>query len=263
MNPREQIELEFARLRIGEHASGELCPNCKGGRTKERTLSVANEGGSLVWICHRASCGFKGRSRGSAEAAEGKPVDKPKLKRETQTDAIPDGASATLFESYGIDRALADAAGLLWTYSVKEPEGRLYMPVFNRAGVRTGFVLRSLTGAKPKVLSFTNSSEMAWYAERTVTDLVIVEDQLSAIRLMPHVSAVALLGTHLNPERVFELSAARASKLHLWLDADAFDKAIQYGLRYKCFSIRKLTKDIKNTPEPELIDILTQEGILQ
>lgn len=137
------------------------------------------------------------------------------------------------------------------------------MPVFNRAGVRTGFVLRSLTGAKPKVLSFTNSSEMAWYAERNVTDLVIVEDQLSAIRLMPHVSAVALLGTHLNPERVFELSAARASKLHLWLDTDAFDKAIQYGLRYKCFSIRKLTKDIKNTHEPELIDILTQEGILR
>lgn len=136
------------------------------------------------------------------------------------------------------------------------------MPAFSRLGVRTGFVLRSLTGAKPKVLSFSDSHAMAWYSEPTINQLVVVEDQLSAVRLSRHTAAVALMGTHLNPERVFELLASRASKIHLWLDADAFGLAVKYALEYKCFSIRKLERDIKNTPEPQLISILKEEGIL-
>lgn len=102
---------------------------------------------------------------------------------------------------------------------------------------------------------------MAWYNRTPTEQLVIVEDQLSAIRLSKYTSSVALMGTHLNGPRVFELLASRPTKMHLWLDADAFDKAVKYAIQYKCFSVCKLEKDVKNLSEPELIQLLTKEGI--
>ncbi|XP_027352791.1 twinkle homolog protein, chloroplastic/mitochondrial isoform X2 [Abrus precatorius] len=45
-----------------------LCPECQGGDTGERSLSlyIASDGGSAVWMCFRGKCGWKGSSQAFA-----------------------------------------------------------------------------------------------------------------------------------------------------------------------------------------------------
>ena len=37
-----------------------VCPECEGGRTKEKSLNLTITGDGAVWCCHRATCGNKG-----------------------------------------------------------------------------------------------------------------------------------------------------------------------------------------------------------
>jgi len=46
------------RERIGEQRV--TCPRCQGGKGKEKSLAVQIRADSVIWICHRATCGWKG-----------------------------------------------------------------------------------------------------------------------------------------------------------------------------------------------------------
>lgn len=46
------------RERIGEQRV--TCPKCQGGNGKEKSLAVQVRTDSVIWICHRATCGWKG-----------------------------------------------------------------------------------------------------------------------------------------------------------------------------------------------------------
>lgn len=94
---------------------------------------------------------------------------------------------------------------------------------------------------------------MAWFINPKQRGLIIVEDQLSAIRASDRVSAVALLGVHLNDERIKHIRAAALAPVFLCLDRDAGGTSIQHAIKYGPllgFNIKFLDKDIKNmTPE--------------
>ena len=87
----------------------------------------------------------------------------------------------------------------------------------------------------------------------------VVEDQFSAMRLWQHgLSAVALLGTHINHERAVEISSV-SNDVFLALDKDATAKAIEYATKFRyAFNAKvvALTRDIKDQTEEELKELI-------
>ena len=41
-------------------SNGMVCPNCSGGNSGDRSLSVTKDGGLIKFICYRASCNYRG-----------------------------------------------------------------------------------------------------------------------------------------------------------------------------------------------------------
>ena len=259
-NARDFMLLEYADLSEGETRASQECPSCHGGRTNERTLSVSRRDGSVRWFCHRSSCGFKGVS-GSARARPGPDTQAAscrglvgrQLVREGEQ--LPEWALDYLSSTYYLDKAAAQRASLSWD-SAQE---RLVLPVYNMDGENTGAVLRSLSGAKPKALTHTEDGAMAWYRNWQSDLLIIVEDQLSAIRASKYMNAVALLGTNLNEERAQAIARMKFFRVLIALDKDA--RAIMMGhvIRHRgYFRLQPILieKDLKNMTEEELVKCL-------
>ena len=90
---------------------------------------------------------------------------------------------------------------------------------------------------------------------------MIVEDQLSALRLCPHVHALALLGTNLNDSKVAEIKEGNFSHIILSLDNDATREAVKLQLKWRehlPMCIHGLEKDVKNMNEAEFQTYLTR-----
>jgi hypothetical protein len=52
-------DILLPKLRFGQQRT--LCPRCQGGSSHEDCFAInLSEGGSAVWLCHRATCGCKG-----------------------------------------------------------------------------------------------------------------------------------------------------------------------------------------------------------
>lgn len=95
---------------------------------------------------------------------------------------------------------------------------------------------------------------MAWFTNVRSSGIIIVEDQLSAIRASDYLTSVALLGTHLNDERVQELRAAKMRPIYLALDNDAIGTAVKHVVKYKSLlpmRLVRLSKDIKDMTHEE------------
>lgn len=101
---------------------------------------------------------------------------------------------------------------------------------------------------------------MAWYTKAASDRLIIVEDQLSAIRAADHMSAVALLGTNLTEERLYEMREAGFKTALLALDKDAFTLAVRYVTKLRGIiglQLLPIQKDIKNQSEEELNELFS------
>ena len=251
---RDQLLLEYSYLTDGESAAGQLCPFCRGGSTGETTLSISRVGERLLWKCHRASCGFSGSS-GSKQSSYGGRTRAPVLRgvvgRTYVREALPLPKEAldTLCQKYWLTSKSIRELGWNEHYS------RVVIPVFDWDGEIIGSVLRSEIGASPKALSYTEDNAVGFFHNRNSDKLIVVEDLSSAIRASEHMNAAAILGTHLNDERVAVLRNTKAKAVYLALDADAFDKVIGYVKKFRndvCMIPVKLTKDLKNLNEEEL-----------
>jgi DNA primase len=140
------------------------------------------------------------------------------------------------------------------------------MPVRDTYGKLYGFVARSLgTNDGPKTLSFLDGNRGAWYPCAGAKEVIIVEDQLSAIRASRYLHAVALLGTNLSDELLSALVQQGYDSVHLALDKDAYDKAVKTALRIRNklkVYVPRLDKDIKDLSEEQLVDWLIKESVL-
>lgn len=117
-------------------------------------------------------------------------------------------------------------------------------------------------GVKPKSLTRLYSDDalaMAWYRySRSSKDLIIVEDQASAIKMAPHMDAVALLSTNLSDDKIREIKKQGYNRIFLCLDRDAVGQAIVYGIRFRtelpALQVRGIKKDIKDMNESEFAE---------
>lgn len=265
MNARESMLLNYDGLAAGTSLAGELCPACEGGQTRERSLSVSSEGGGIKWYCHRASCGFSGSTVGGMRQSSlpTQNVQCRGLVGRTlirESSALDTSVEQILRDKYSITDRHRRIAGLGWD----EEDNSLVMPVYGVRGEVLGANLRRLDGRTPKTKLHAEQGAIAWYVNHTATGIIIVEDQLSAIRASDYLTSVALLGTHFNEERCLAIKESGYQPVYLALDNDAWDRAISYVREYR-YLLRliplRLSKDLKNMTDDELKQFMTENGI--
>ena len=194
------------------------CPNCG-----QRTFTVTNNMGSLVWNCFRASCGVKGGTRvrvsvediragfaGADDFAKQETFDMPNYIVPHNYDI-----AEIAMELYGLN---ATALGLM--HDVKE--NRMVFPIVHEGKVvdATG---RSLGKRLPKWRRYGKSGLP--YTSGCGNVAVVVEDCLSAAVVgYGTFVGVALLGTSLQESHKRYLS--QFSTAIIALDPDALPKTL-------------------------------------
>ena len=259
MNYDSDVLLLSSNLSIGESLRTE-CPICRGGTSREQSLSVTKDDKGVVWQCFRAKCNYKGASNVSVLSEDIAHRPKPKVLWEGKTHDIP--------------AKVADRIRSLWHFEVI-PEGwywttdyggRVCMSVYGPTGRHRGWVLRSISSAstgRTKALTFINEGEegISWYKTTPGAPTILVEDIPSAVRAAEYLNSVALLGTGIGTDRAVEIADTATRPVVLALDQDAtslaFKWARKYSLLWEDVEVLPLTKDIKNMTEQELQELLT------
>lgn len=97
----------------------------------------------------------------------------------------------------------------------------------------------------------------SWYKWLRQSDtLVLVEDQVSAMRLAPFTHSASLMGTNLSEAKIAEVLAGKYKKVVLAFDNDATYEAIKMQLEHKNtipgLIVGAMHKDLKNMDPKEL-----------
>lgn len=267
MDARDKVLLDYGSLVDGERLSGLVCPKCNGGVHRDRAFSVQRQGNYLLFMCFRASCGFRGRlTVGPSSSGSINSSAKPFPASTVIRRAIPTELEEALATKYSVDIGMFDWAKWCYTDSYKGAGPRVGMPILDPDGDIRGIVWRSHDGAKPKALTeaIKKGEMICWYrGRRHGKVLVIVEDQPSALRVASQgVDAVALCGTLLNLDRIYEIKAQGYDTVYLCLDADATQQAIAHAVAYKArlpaLKIMELKDDIKDM-DAEDFELFIQE----
>lgn len=252
---RDQLLLQYSYLGDGESEAGQLCPACRGGSTGETTLSISRVGERLLWKCHRASCGWSGASGSKQVGYDGGRTRTPVLRGvEGRTyyrdsEKLPVEVAEHLQVKYSFTSRQINNLG--WDVQRE----RIVIPISDHRGEMIGSVLRSEQGAEPKALMYAEDNAVGFFKNYNTHDLIIVEDLFSALRAQQYMNAAAILGTHLNPERIAFIKNSGPGVVYLALDNDAWDKTIRYVQQFRN-DLRmvpvKLNKDLKNMSPIEL-----------
>ena len=273
VSPREEIQFEYDDLPDGVTKAGEVCPSCKGGYSKEGSLSVTSRGGLLLFTCHRASCGFRGAVQASgkvggegSQAAKSKPVY-PRIKVEPLNAATV----KLLAGRYRIPSEVVSAARLGWSGdAVGNYSRRVAFPISGPDFEERGKSYRSFeNGVQPKAIIELRSPDdlkAGWYKwQRKSKTLVIVEDPVSAIKLAPHTHVISLFGTHIPDALVEEIKRHNYEAVFISLDKDAVMDAIKMQIRLRKqglpFLVMSIEKDVKDMDPYELKDYLDKIAI--
>lgn len=163
-------------------------------------------------------------------------------------------------------------------YIRRAVEPRYILPIYAPNGDVRGHVAREGWPGSPiradrppaykKALTYMcmpNAPVQSFYYRPDCRPLVLVEDQLSAIKLFSAgYNAVALLGVpndgSIGVDRVREISKLPCSEVIIALDADATENAFQfvrkYGMAFKKIRVAILEKDIKDTKKAMFQEVL-------
>jgi hypothetical protein len=251
------VELEYSSLADGVSVAGRICPKCNGGDSREGSFSVTRKDVRLYFKCHRASCNFRGEARVGGGSVVHGPDRQPFRRSGRERYAslgkgpLPPEVAELLLTKYGLCSRDVSRGLLRWS-EAHSPDGygRLILPILDHLGYPSGYVARKLDDqVGPKTYTAAEQHEGAWYLNRTSTHLIIVEDQLSALRISRHLNAVALLGTNLSESTLKAIKAGRYTRIFLALDRDAYPLSIKMAIRHRAelpLTVLRIPKDIKN-----------------
>lgn len=259
LSPRDKIRLIGQELAIGFTDNKTLCVYCDGGDTKEKSFAVTRQDRmTIAYICHRASCDKKGFLY--LEGGAGEEITKTGFTPNPyrgQTQALEYEDLAFLDEKYDLDLDYVIKAG--WCRAV-EPGFALAMPVISPVGTIRGVVVkRTIESGRKYVNSYKIVDEpwICWY-RTSFRDVVVVEDQISALKAARFASSVALLGAELSHKKLDEIKqVVKTGKIWLALDRDASAKTFDYLKRYRTYCNGNLnglmlSKDIKDMSYQEI-----------
>ena len=229
------------------------CPVCGG----QKTFTVTNNMGSLVWNCYKASCNVSGGKRVQLSASDIR-NNLGSIARETEAVAFEkpewivkdNKAIAAYCKQWQLD---ANALGLL--YDVKE--SRVVFPVM-QGRVMVDATGRSLTHRLPKWKRYGKGSlPYTWGSGKTA---VVVEDCVSAAVIGDATyTGVAILGTSLSDAHKKYLS--QYSTAVVALDPDALPKTLQFAKELRGYvndvKVLRLNDDLKYRNPADLHNLST------
>lgn len=256
----------------GEQTRDELCPACVGGKTREKAFSLHRRGPTIYFKCFRASCGINGRVEvyGSlVEPAEKASVVDQRRPFTSKLYSLDPDHLKFLCNKYSL---FHDELNTLGVRSVPE-DGRIAFEVRGptpRITPRRGWNIRSFNPqlGYPKWDAYREAWEepwMAWYERQFVMEdapVIVVEDQISALKASRMAIGCALLGTSLDIDKVVEIGKKAGNrKVFLALDKDATANAIDFVAEFKFFTNNHfqtipLDRDIKDMSQTDLLKLL-------
>ena len=236
------------------------CPECRG----RNTFTATKELGDIKYNCFKLGCtvgGIYGTDMTAAEIHRYREQQQQQraytnIKKEKDTMEIPEyvvtpKASHTKHQRYirrwGI--ALGDVM-----YDVKDE--RVVFPI-KHDGRIVDAVGRAV-GKKQNPKWYRYTGEADYYTIGTGSTLLIVEDVVSAViavQEMPYITAMAILGTSMNPKHFEKIG--EYDKVIIALDPDAIGKTVEYRREIELWTGRKTTAmnlqdDIKYKMEEDL-----------
>ncbi|MEM4546487.1 MAG: hypothetical protein QW328_06995 [Nitrososphaerota archaeon] len=261
--------------------SGQQCPVCNGGASRERSASYFIDetlGQPVFFVCHRAKCGSKGSFIGSWYNPI--PIDRGderKYRRKTiQNRELIELIFDLVSDRYELSREILE----FYRVSLESFEDKaiyLSIPLVSIDGTETfGFSKKLIKRydsnarlSKAITVHFSKSSKsrnpmFRQYQSATIgKTIVIVEDCLSAIKIASlgiGVSAIALLGCSLSRDRELEIRKFFAREygysVIVILDPDANEKAVHLAMKngWEWIPVRLDPKDL---PRNELVELLS------
>ena len=226
------------------------CPNC-GGKGKLGFLRTAD---GIGFRCFRASCTTSGllAAHGAVaspmyRAAPTRTVYDPE-KEAALLVALPPDMDHFLRHRYGLTNLEMRALSPRWI-AFRE---RVAFPIFGSNGQTRGSLLRSWD-KQPKAITHPYEAEgplTSWYMDPVdpgVGTVVLVEDQISAVRASTYCTAVALLGVSMTDAAIDELSMFRPTNVMVALDSDANEAAIALTRRL----LGRVSRDVQWVPLPK------------
>jgi len=247
-----------------------VCPVCDGGSSKEHSFLVtATDDGGLRYRCYRVSCGVAGYLGGISTPVppdQRKAPERRLIPYEGELTNIPYPVLNHIWRTYGIPPFETGAGGWRWA----PEEERVAMPVYGPEGEIRGYQLRSYKGDNPKVLAYP-MEDAPWQSfyeafegrprtpvKERMGPLIVVEDQVSALKVARRFDSVALLGTNLSLDRMMEIETVLNGDRPLLfaLDPDARSKAFdfvrQHGMMLPVTGTILLDKDPKDATDEEI-----------
>lgn len=255
------IKLELVGLPNGSQ-SRLLCPQCRGGSQREKSLSVTRDGGQLKYLCHRAQCPTRGVVDTMSQICKPSVVSSiTVLKKDWMEEALTPHLCKLMSTTIGLNESeLAEVKVLV-------PPDRLVLPVQLLDGSSTGAVHRKYDWLNPyvpgaKALNKVLDPAAPWihFPKRTrdtyIDTLVLVEDVISAMKVSRVRPCASLMGTHLSDKVLRYLIEIGVQHLHIALDDDATNKAVamrdRVGLHFTSCRVIILDKDAKDMNDTEL-----------
>lgn len=167
----------------------------------------------------------------------------------------------------------------LWSSAfIKQNATRYLLPIRSPLGQTRGYVARQGWAGSPlegksggqKAYTYMHASGpvQSFYAGAKTSTLVLVEDQLSAIKTsLAGINSCALLGmpvaasgSYSGADRIREIASLRPSEVIVAMDADATDKAFQFvrnwGLAFSKCRVAILERDLKDEPLDDIREVL-------
>lgn len=246
-------------LKESERHRGD-CPECRG----RNTFTATNNMGDIKYNCFKLGCtvgGIYGTDMTAAEIHRYREQQQQQraytnIKKEKDTMEIPEyvvtpKASHTKHQRYirrwGI--ALGDVM-----YDVKDE--RVVFPI--KHGGRIVDAVGRAVGKKQNPKWYRYTGEADYYTIGTGSTLLIVEDVVSAViavQEMPYITAMAILGTSMNPKHFEKIG--EYDKVIIALDPDAIGKTVEYRREIELWTGRKTTAmnlqdDIKYKMEEDI-----------
>jgi len=258
LDPREKVLLLGKELEVGTTDNKTLCFWCNGGQSKERSFAVTRVNTlTIKYICHRDKCKERGtvHTNGSGESTASKARFVPTPYTGKASDLGYEDLSYLAEKYDGIDLKNALQAGWLKA----DGDNSFLFPVWSPSGELRGHVLRrELSNGKKEVRSYKVRDEpwMCWY-RTSHADVILVEDQISALKGASFATTVALLGAELSFEKMDEILSVARGNIWLALDKDAHKSTFEYLKKYRSYSNGRfnallLRKDLKNMSYPDI-----------
>ena len=238
-----------------------FCPFCDNAHPYKPSMSVTRVDGGLLYNCFRATCGTSGY-HGSMPSSM--MVRDKEAKTDTNPMLMPTRhltAEETVFLSGAYDLTVEEIENneIRW---LKYAKG-IVMPLYTTSGAIFGYNTKYWNKDKYKSVLYKQSNypNLHWaYAHDMEASgwgkIIIVEDQLSAIRVSRFGQGVALLGTQMNEDKIVELAKYRPEEVIIALDPDATSKAVdiqqKYALSFKKLRVAPLSSDPKDMTHKKL-----------